>query len=194
MTDYQTIFGGIYSTHRGGYGSGGGSCEDTAWPYERLIERLLALWQPRTVLDLGCGDGQVASRINWGNARYIGMDVTQEALDYHPRHGVQGGTIIRGDMLRDVLPDAELVLTKEATQHMTTPDILILIERLRAQGYSRVVHTSCIMDVANVNIEPGQTRTVDLLLPPFSLPVKTLLRWQCGEGGKYLTQVWEPRI
>ena len=65
MTNYTELFDKIYATQVGGYGSGGGSCEGNSWPYERLIERLLKLYRPKTVLDLGCGDGQVASRIDW---------------------------------------------------------------------------------------------------------------------------------
>ncbi len=187
MSDYKALFDEIYSTKRGGYGSGGGSSAEQSESYERLVERMLDTYHPLTVLDLGCGDGQVASRINWREAHYIGMDVTSEALKYHSRHSVKGGEIIHGDMLHDILPSADLVLTREATQHMATADIHLLIERLRAMRYPRVLHTSCIEGEINSDIEPGQTRTVDLSQPPFSLLVTTMLRSE-----RFISQLWEP--
>ncbi len=190
MSVYPKLFKEIYADRRGGYGSGGGSGEDTCWPYLRLVERILAQYQPRTVLDIGCGDGQVASRINWGMTWYIGMDVTQEPLDMHNSRW-RPDQLILGDALEDELPNADLVLTKEATQHMDLASIHKLLGRLRK--YQRVIHTSVVDSVTNCEIEPGQCRTVDLMQPPFSLPAEQLLMWKCGQALPFITQMWEPK-
>ncbi len=195
MSVYPKLFKEIYADRRGGYGSGGGSGEDVCWPYLRLVERILAKYQPRTVLDIGCGDGQVASRIDWGTTRYIGMDVTQEPIDMHRDQWIHRGCyppqLILGDALEDELPDADLVLTKEATQHMDLASIQILLRRLRK--YPRVLHTSVVDSTTNVDIDPGACRTVDLRMSPFSLPVEDLLMWKCGYALPFMTQMWEPK-
>ncbi len=189
MSVYPELFKRIYADKVGGYGSGGGSGESTCWPYLRLVERILAQYQPATVLDIGCGDGQVASCIDWGYSRYIGVDVTQEPLTMHAQR--RPSTLLLADALEDELPDADLVLTKEATQHMDLASIHKLLGRLRKDP--RVLHTSVVDSTRNCEIEPGQCRTVDLSLPPFSLPVQTLLRWNCGEALPFITQLWEPK-
>lgn len=189
QTDYGELFDRIYATKRGGYGSGGGSDEANCWPYMRLVERLLRQFRPRTVLDLGCGDGRVAGGIFWDGAKYIGVDVCQEALDLHAHHHPHSH-LLRLDVLHANLPDADLVLSKEATQHMDIASAKLFVSRLKT--YPLALHTSAIMDgEANGDIEPGETRTVDLSLPPFSLPVTTLLEWRCGQDGRYMSQLWE---
>ncbi len=190
MSVYPKLFAEIYSDRRGGYGSGGGSGEDVCWPYLRLVERILWEYEPRTVLDLGCGDGRVASGIDWGNAKYIGMDCAEEPIAMHRRHG-HNHQLIVGDVLEDELPAADLVLTKEATQHMDLASIQILLNRLRK--YPRVIHTSVVDSTANVDIDPGACRTVDLRMSPFSLPVEDLLMWKCGYALPFITQMWEPK-
>jgi len=40
---------------------------------------------PKHILDLGCGSGTLFSRINWEIDRFIGVDFSQEMLNYHPR-------------------------------------------------------------------------------------------------------------
>jgi len=40
---------------------------------------------PRTILDLGCGNGQVFSYINWNFDRYIGVDFSKKMCNLHPK-------------------------------------------------------------------------------------------------------------
>ena len=146
------------------------------WPYLRLVERLLEQHRPGVVLDIGCGDGRVAANIQWGSVRYIGIDVTDEPLELHRGRQVPGSRIYRADALRDVLPEADLVLTKEATQHMDIASVLMLMDRLR--HYKRIIHTSVVQGIANSDIIPGECRGIDLTLPPFELPAQTILRFR----------------
>ena len=69
--------------------------------------------------------------------------------------------------------------------------LLALLGRLGR--YPRILSTTAVCDQANVEIEPGACRTVDLSLSPFNLPVTTVLEWRCGEDGRFISQLWEPR-
>jgi len=39
---------------------------------------------PKRVLDLGCGNGTLFSRMDWECERFIGIDFSQSMLDHHP--------------------------------------------------------------------------------------------------------------
>ena len=40
---------------------------------------------PTHILDLGCGSGTLFSRIHWEAERFVGIDFSQEMLNYHPK-------------------------------------------------------------------------------------------------------------
>ncbi len=174
------IFGDIYARNAWGDGSGGGSCPGVARPFCRLVEDLLALYNVRTVLDIGAGDGRVFSEIHWGKTKYTGIDCARIALLRHPAFDVR-----IADALVDPLPDADLVILKEVTQHLPNADVVRLMERL--QPYRLVLHCSGFGGEVNADIRMGDARPVDLALPPFSLPAKRLLTY----GGGYACQLVE---
>ncbi len=174
------VFSDIYARNLWGDGSGGGSDPETTRPFCRLVQDLLVLYDVRTVLDIGCGDGRVFSEIHWGKTKYTGIDCVGIALIRHPAFDVR-----IADALVDPLPGAELVILKEVTQHLPNADIARLMERLR--GYPLVLHCSGFGGEVNADIRMGETRPVDLAAPPFHLPAKRLLTY----SGGYTVQLLE---
>jgi len=173
------VFDGIYARRVWGDGSGGGSDPGIAAPWCRFVEDYIhgnCIWR---VLDIGCGDGRLARAIDWDGTRYTGIDCSRQALDMHPKHDVR-----LGDALTCELPDAEVVLLKEVTQHLPNADVIRLMGRLTR--YRRILHCSGIGGPANGEIEMGGSRYVDLAAPPFSLPAKEVLRY-----GDYVCQLIE---
>ena len=63
----------------GGGGSGAGSRQATTAPYRHILERLLVSPQIASVVDVGCGDWQLGSLVDWSSVSYIGIDAA--ALD-----------------------------------------------------------------------------------------------------------------
>lgn len=182
------VFGGIYARKVWGDGSGGGSLPQAAGPYMRLVECLLTRFQARTVLDIGCGDGQVAAGINWGDATYIGVEVVPETAAVCLAR-LSRGTVIVADALEDALPATDLVLCKEVMQHLDNQSVQRLIQRL--DRYPAVLHCTAVTAEMNQPIEMGQTRGADLSLPPFDLIVENVLRYHFGQQ-VYLCQLWRP--
>ena len=181
------IFDDIYSNKKWGDGSGGGSDPAVCAPYCRLVEWIIEERNIKRVLDLGCGDGRVAAYIDWRGVYYVGIDCSREC----PNLAVQYPTwnnheILIRDILADPLPVAsyfDLVLLKEVTQHLPNADVIRLMERLK--DYPLVLHCSGYDGPFNVDIAMGETRPVDLALPPFGLPAKTILTY----GGGYTCQL-----
>lgn len=173
MSNCKEVFTEIYRTKKWGDGSGGGSTPDAARPYCVFVSFYLAHlgiveWEKTPcVLDIGCGDGVVAQGIDFTNWRYIGVDAAQ---------GI--------DALTDPLPDADLVLCKEVLQHLSNAQVQLLLER--TDHYKRRLFTSMTGPGVNVDIQTGDSRPVDLTLPPFNRPARTVLTY--GKDAKWIVQ------
>ncbi len=186
MSKAGKVFKRIYAEKVWGEGSGGGSTPELLSEYIAKIEELVLQYLPLRVLDIGCGYGWIARAINWHGAQYIGLDVAREAIEHIDK--IVAGQFFHADAIDEGLPDAEMVILKEVTQHLDNASIHKLIEQLRA--YPVVVHCS-IVGEANEDIEMGGTRGVDLSKEPFNLSCETVLCYEIP-GSRYLCQVWRP--
>lgn len=166
--DCKEVFTDIYARKAWGDGSGGGSGEQ-ALPYCNYVNTdiaaLVATEHPRkpVVLDIGSGDGRVASNIRaiaLNYATYIGVDAAQGF-----------------DALTDPLPEADLVLCKEVMQHLSNEQIQLLLERT-AHYPRRLFTNTCHPSLpVNTDITTGDCRAVDLTLAPFNQPARTVFRY-----------------
>ena len=161
MSNCKEVFSDIYARKIWGDGSGGGSGEQ-AEPYCKFVSKYITTHKPTRVLDIGSGDGLVARRIHWGAATYIGVDAAQGF-----------------DALTDELPDADLVLCKEVMQHLSNAQVQLLLDRTAHYPRRLFTNTMHLSLGVNTDIETGDTRAVDLALPPFNQPAKTVLRYGC---------------
>ncbi len=83
------------------------------------------------------------------------------------------------------LPEADIVLVKEVTQHLPNSDVIRMLDRL--SQYNCVVHCSGGLGEPNCDIVMGDCRPVDLSLPPFSRNARTVLEY----GDVYRVQLME---
>lgn len=172
--NHAGVFARLYAEDSWAGGSGTGSDPRAAAPYCRYVARFIARHEIGSVLDLGCGDGQIARAIAWGPAAYRGLDV-----------------VTTGDDIRACpWPAADLVLCKDVLQHWPNADIMALLPRLR--GYRYVLITNSANGVrTNEDIEAGGFRSLDLAGPPFGWPVRPVLRW-LGDELKEMVRLSTP--
>ena len=54
---------------------------------EQVVEKLLSLlkYKPKKVLDLGCGRGALAKKIDWKFEHFLGVDFAKNMLELHPK-------------------------------------------------------------------------------------------------------------
>lgn len=176
--DCKEVFTEIYRSKVWGDGSGGGSAPDVARPYIDFITGFVnAPNRIYTVLDIGCGDLVVANLINWGMAHYIGVDVHSYYLKDIGKHML---FLACRDVLTDPLPAADLILCKEVMQHLSNEQVQLLLDR--TAHYQRRLFTNSKPGpevTENEDIDTGGFRPVDLSLPPFNQPCKTVLEYGC---------------
>ena len=182
------------------YNSGPGSAPQITARYEDYIVGLLERRTDiKTLVDIGCGDFQVAGRILARVQRpltYVGCDIAANVVAYNQaRFGRDGVSFRQLDVSRDAPPAGDLVTIREVFQHLSNATILAAIERLRPVFREAVIteslHTPC--DKANVDLVSGY-RTREALksgvyvdLAPFNLRVIEEMTTQYSEREAFRT-------
>ena len=172
-------------------GSGGGAGPEVSEPFARIASDLIRKHNVRRVIDIGCGSGWPATLIDLNGAEYTGVDIVASVLGQaraqHPQW-----KFIEADALTDELPDADLVLLKEITQHLSDADIQTLIERLRK--YPMVLHCSVEQSLNTPRkTSDFNTRGVTLSLSPFCLPRVQLMGAWAHSHTYYFAELWRPK-
>ena len=170
-------------------GSGGGAGPEVSEPFATIASDLIRKHNVKRVLDIGCGSAWPATLIDLNGAEYTGVDVVAsvigQARSQHPQW-----KFIEADAVTDPLPDADLVLLKEITQHLSDADILTLIGRLRK--YPMVLHCSVELNTNSPRKVSGfATRGIQLGIPPFNLCTKLMDTWHFSDN-VWFAELWRP--
>ena len=143
-------------------GSGPGSRGERVRQRAEFINWLVAEYHVTRLVDLGCGDGCLASRIRV--QRYIGLDVSRRAIEVcekkMPSH--QQRWILYDGWFLPLLPPAELALSIDVIFHLTddalyrrhlefifglAPLVCIHSTNYEQAGYPHVLHREFLPDV-----------------------------------------------
>ncbi|MDZ7844335.1 MAG: class I SAM-dependent methyltransferase [Anaerolineales bacterium] len=185
------VFGAIYRRNSwGGYSSvsGRGSGLDQTRRLIRLLPALFRTYDITTVLDLPCGDFHWMQHVDRRGVCYAGADIVPELVAAnHARHAAPGTEFRCLDLLRDPLPEVDLVVCRDCLVHLPLGDVSRALANVRASGSRYLLTTTFTGGRINVDIETGGWRPLDLQRPPFHLPPPLrVLREGCTEfGGSY---------
>jgi SAM-dependent methyltransferase len=169
--NHANVFEAIYRVNKWRMGSGPGSTvEDTA-PYREFLSGFLKAYRISSVLDLGCGDWQFSSLIDWSGLQYIGADVSETALTSARPHSAPNISFQVLNAIEDPLPSVDLLIAKDVLQHWSNADILGFLPKLDKFRFALITNgfPSKKTRYINKNIRPGKGRPVDLSSPPFNL-------------------------
>jgi SAM-dependent methyltransferase len=109
---------------------------------KRLLLKLAGIETAASVLDVGCGDGEVVADLATG--AYTGIDMSAQALDLHRHNNPAASLLLSAD--RDKAPSADLVLCLDVLIHQDSPegyrDLIDFVaektvRRLIISGYDR---------------------------------------------------------
>lgn len=142
--------------------SGPGSGEAATVQLRTAIVELVAELGVRTVLDVACGDGYWMPDL----PGYTGIDVAPEAIaaaqSRHPERRYLVGNV---STIR--LPRADLVIFRDALQHLSLRDGLAALEAIR-ETRPRWLLASTYVGGENVDVITGDAYSPDLEAAPFS--------------------------
>lgn len=182
------------------YYSGEGSHKDEfIEPYCRMIREFIKKNNVSHVVDLGCGDFNVASR--WINEEivYEGIDIVREMIDHHNvQYGNDRVHFHCLDIVEDELPDGELCLIRQVLQHLSNEEVMAVLNKVRK--YRFVIITEHVVSKPyaakyNMNKSHGsgiRVREQSGLYfdeKPFNEKVETILEIPYGKENQVLTSV-----
>ena len=165
-----TVFNHIYSTNRWLFGSGTGALAFNNQSYIRFLQRFLDSHPDiNTVLDLGCGDWQIGSQIDWGERHYIGIDASDFIIA--KTQARYASATIRFRVLNAVdeeLPDADLIIIKDVLEHLSNENIDIILKKTEKYSYVLIQNDIGVLTTLNENIRDGGYRKLDVSAKPFA--------------------------
>jgi len=149
--DLKSLFTRIYQEHswaengaivdpRRPFNSGPGSKGEAAERYIDCINHFIAAQYIRSVVDLGCGDFRIGSRIARPEISYVGVDIVEPLIQANQAQFGTGRVRFQCiDITRDELPAAELCLIREVLQHLSNAEAMAILTKTRK--YKRVIVT-----------------------------------------------------
>lgn len=133
----------------------------------RLMEQLAC----HTLLDAPCGDFNWMKEVDFGIARYIGVDIVAPIVGANRRrYGDDSRSFLHLDIVSDALPRADLILCRDCLVHLSNRKAMRALQNLQASGSTYLATTTYSNVQKNEDIATGAWRPLDLTLPPFSLP------------------------
>jgi SAM-dependent methyltransferase len=158
--------------------SGTGSTLEITREYRAYVEDFMKKQDVKSVVDAGCGDWTFSSAIDWGNARYLGIDIASDVIEtVRKKHEKSNITFQVGDITEE-LPAADLLISKDVLQHLSNELVHKFIRNnLRKGKYKWVILTND-RGSSNHDVRNGGYRAIDLAAPPFEvrglvdLPIK----------------------
>ena len=149
---------------------------------ETYIDQLVSFIQEnkvQSVLDIGCGDFKMMSRvIRKVDINYIGIDVVEDMIKHHQQlHGAMKTDFLFLDAIDEELPDAELVIIRQVLQHLSNAQIQKILSKLSKFKYVIITEEMLSDDSTEPNVDkiPGPHIRTSLLssvfidLPPFNV-------------------------
>ena len=162
------------------YDSGTGSHEKyIVNQYVEVINTFL-LKNKLSVVDIGCGDFNIASKFYFNCEKYYGIDVVEDLINYlNKKYSDKNLNFINADATNDKLPSADCIIIKEVLQHLTNQDIKLLLNNIR--GFKYVIVTESypyeLKKINNDKIKGPLSRSynfsaVEIDKPPFNFTFK----------------------
>ena len=173
MTDGQSpiedAFVRVYQGSEWGKGSGPGSSPSNTIEYRAFVSRFIEANNVCSVTDLGCGDWQFSSLMDWTGIDYLGLDAVPAIIETNRSRFAHSNVRFDVSSSPADLPGGDLLLSKEVLQHLPNSviaDYLSAIER--KYRFALLTNSLRPARLANVDIEPGDFRPIHLQKPPFN--------------------------
>jgi hypothetical protein len=182
--------------------SGKGSSMRSTASVREALPALLAELGVRTMVDAGCGDFHWLRTLDLDLDDYLGLEVVpalaQANQARHGRPAPHARRFAAADIVRDRLPRADLILSRDCLVHLETGQVRAAIANFRRSGSRWLLATTFVGEHpdGNSSIPLGGWRPLQLDRPPFDLgpPTRLLSEAASVEDPRYADKclgLWE---
>jgi hypothetical protein len=124
----------------------------------------------RSMLDIPCGDFYWMKELDLGLDRYIGADIVDELIQANQVYASGQKAFLVLDLLKDDLPQVDLVFCRDCWIHFSFKDIFHSIANIKRSGSVYLCTTTYTRLDKNRDILTGEWHPINLQIPPFSFP------------------------
>lgn len=132
-----------------------------------------------SVIDLGCGDFEVSSKIFKNSSNFIGCDIFPDLIEYNKKKYKNNNLkFITLDITQDQIPKADICIIRCVLQHLSNEMILKLIKNIK-NNFKFLIVTEHFPNnkkfiankdiISGPNIRLSKNSAVDLTKSPFDL-------------------------
>lgn len=163
------VFETIYAKNIWGNGSGGGSHPLNTLEYADYLQKFLRQFHIKSVVDLGCGDWQFSKFIDWTAIHYTGIDVVADVINQNKKlYAASNIEFLLANPLDEkvLIAAADLLIIKDVLQHLSNANVLKILRYTQKYKYCLITND---FDNSNLDCQNGDTRPLNIKLPPFSV-------------------------
>jgi hypothetical protein len=175
--------------------SGAGSSLPATADVREIVFKVVRDCRIRSIVDVACGDfvwmplvlDQLENSVN-----YTGCDIVENLLVQHrekyPQYDFQSLDFVDG-----TIPEGELIICREALQHLPVKDIQAALRNFSDSGAKYLLATTHLRRSGIRNrrdIRPGRCRDRNLMIPPFDLPNPLVIYWERYEQRDKFLGLW----
>ena len=151
--------------------SGEGSNLERTKAVRAALPPLLRRLGVRSLLDAPCGDFYWMKEVDLGGVEYIGVDIVRDIIERDREwYAGPGRRFVLGDLVSDVLPNADLILCRDCLVHLPYAETRKTIANFRKSGATWLLTTTFTGPRENRDIEIGDWRPINLERPPYRFP------------------------
>jgi len=151
--------------------SGPGSTLNSTIKLRSELPLLLAELGAKTMLDAPCGDFNWIKETDLRLEQYTGVDVVPDIIARNQKlYGNERTTFLVRDLTRDELPCVDVILCRDCFIHLSYRRIAAAIKNFRRSRSTYLLTNTYPLWRSNKNINTGDFRFINLMLPPFDFP------------------------
>jgi len=170
----QEIFSDIYFSKGWQFEetvSGIGSTLAATQAIRTELPDLLKKLGTKDLLDIPCGDFRWMKEVELPIDHYYGADIVVElVISLQKKFGNDIRTFMHLDATCDQLPKVDTILCRDCLQHLTYEHVKQMLLNIKKSNATYLIVTNYSGATCNTDIQDGQWRPLNLLLPPFNFP------------------------
>lgn len=203
MERLQNAFTTVYSTNAWGapdsipgrankkFYSGGGTDpeNDRDNMYLNLLQSYVDRDDVKTVIEIGCGDWEVSSRIDWSSVQYTGYDVVEDLIKYNVDNYTKENIKFYCDsnIILENKISADLLIVKDVFQHLPPSFCCEFIKSIPINFKYNIITND--YSPVNNDIDFGGYTGNDFSRYPFEMNYTLIIDWKQKfvEAGRKIT-------